>query len=368
MRPQRHIVLPSLVAGFLGALSLIVAFSAQGIAQALDQPQRIAFQISTGSTAGTYFPVGQLLAQLISHPPGVGRCQAADVCGPAGLIVSTRASEGSTANVIAVNSGDVSSGIAQSDVVALAVAGQGPFRRSGPAKQVRVIANLYGEDVHLLAAKSANINSVSDLRGKRVSISTEGSGTIITARAILAAYRLSERSIVPNYDRGEKATELLQSGNIDAMFFVGGTPANLVEQLLDEGVAELVPINGEGRDRLLASQRNLYAHTIPEGAYSGVGDVETVALDALWITDAAQPEALIYGLTKSLFNPANRAALDAERVGVHFVELASAAKGFTAPLHPGAARYFMEMGVLDPPPPSAPPQAPPPVPPRTNPK
>jgi uncharacterized protein len=344
MRPQRHTVF-GLVAGLV-ALSSVIAV--RGVAQNFDPPQRISFQISTGSTTGSYFPVGQLLAQLLSHPPGVGHCQAADVCGPAGLIVTTRASEGSVANVLAVNSGNVSSGLAQNDTVAPAVAGQGPFRRAGPATQLRVIANLYGEDVHLLAAKSADIKSVADLKGKRVSLSSEGSGTISTARAILAAYRLSERTVVPNYDSGERATDLLQSGKIDALFYVGGTPASLIQQLLDEGVAVLVPINGEGRNRLLASQRYLYAHTIPEGAYSGASEVETVAVDALWITDSNQPEALIYALVKSVFNPANRAAIDAERVGAHFLELGSAAKGFTAPLHPGAARYFMEMGVLEP--------------------
>jgi TRAP transporter TAXI family solute receptor len=283
------------------------------------------------------------------------------VCGPAGLIVSTRASEGSIANLTAVNSGNVSSGIAQADVVALAVAGKGAFAKTGPAKQLRVIANLYGEDVHLLAGKSANITSVADLRGKRVSLSTEGSGTISTARAILAAYRLSERTIVPSYESGDRATDLLQSGKLDAVFYVGGTPVNLIEQLLDEGVASLVPINGDGRTRLLRAQPHLYAHTIPQGSYTGAGDVETVAVDALWITDASQADSLIYGMVKSLFNPANRPTLNAERVGVHFLELESAAKGTTAPLHPGAARFFMESGVLEPQsqaPPAAPPARP----------
>jgi TRAP transporter TAXI family solute receptor len=354
MGPRRHVAFLSLVAGTVAAVAFLASAA---IAQNIEAPQRVAFQISTGSTTGSYFPVGQLLADLLSHPPGVGRCQAADVCGPAGLIVSTRASEGSIANVTAVKSGNVSSGIAQTDVVALAVAGKGAFAKAGPSKQLRVIANLYGEDVHLLAAKNANIKSVSDLRGKRVSLSSEGSGTITTARAILAAFRLSERSITPNYDSSEKATELLQSGKLDAMFYVGGTPVNLIQQLLDEGVATLVPITGDGRTRLLRAQPHLYAHAIPQGAYTGAGEIETVAVDALWITDASQPDNLIYGVVKSLFNPANRAALNNERVGAHFIELASAAKGATAPLHPGAARFYMEMGVLDPPP--EPPPAPP---------
>jgi len=346
MRPQRHVAIFSLMAGFVAAISLL-AFAANGIAQGLDAPVRVAFQISTGSTTGSYYPVGQLLADLLSHPPGVGRCQAADVCGPVGLIVSTRASEGSIANVNAVTSGNSSSGIAQADVVALAVAGKGPFQKAGPAKQLRVIANLYGEDVHLLAAKNSNIKSVADLRGKRVSLSTEGSGTINTARAILAAYRLSERSIVPNYDSGEKATDMLQSGALDAVFYVGGTPVNLIQQLLDEGVAVLVPINGDGRTRLLRAQPHLYAHTIAQGSYNGTGSVDTVAVDALWVTDASQPDALIYGVTKSLFNPANRMRLNEERDGAHFMELDAAGKSTIAPLHPGAARFYAEMGVAE---------------------
>ncbi len=139
----------------------------------------IAFQISAPAIpTAPIFPVGELLASLLSHPPGIGRCDAAPVCGPAGLIVSTRASEGSVANVLAVNSGMVNSGLAQADVVAMAVAGQGPFKKYGPAKKLRVIADLYGEEVHLVAAKNAKIKSVADLRGKRVSLSTEGSGTL----------------------------------------------------------------------------------------------------------------------------------------------------------------------------------------------
>jgi TRAP transporter TAXI family solute receptor len=320
----------------------------ESAAQIADNPQRISFQISTGSTTGTYFPVGAMLAQLLSHPPGVGRCEAANVCGPSGLIVSTRASQGSVANVLAVNSGMVTSGLAQTDVVALAVAGQGPFRKSGPIKELRVIANLYGEDLHLVAAKSAKINSVADLRGKRVSLSSESSGTIVTARAVLAAYRLTERSIVPNYDSAEKAVDLLQTGKLDAMFFVGGTPVNLLQQLLDEDVAVLVPITGDGLKRLLAREPYLSAHTIAKGTYANSPDIETVSVDALWITDASEPDNLIYGMLKALYNPANRAVLQGGRLGSHFLDPATGAKDGMAPLHPGAVRYFTEAGVLKP--------------------
>jgi TRAP transporter TAXI family solute receptor len=347
MQAKRRTVSFGLAAGAVVVLGLMTALAVGARAQIGDYTQRISFQISTGSTTGTYFPVGNLLAQVLSHPPGVGRCEAANACGPSGLIVSTRASQGSVANLLSVNSGMVSSGLAQTDVVALAVMGQGPFKKIGPAKQLRVIANLYGEDLHLIAAKSAKIKSVADLKGKRVSLSTDGSGTNVTARSVLTAYRL-DRAITPNYDTAEKAVDLLQAGKLDAMFFVGGTPVNLLQQLLDEDVAVLVPINGDGLKRLIAKEPFLTPHTIPKGTYANTPDIETVSVDALWITDVSQPDALVYGMLKALYNPVNRAAIQAERLGSHFMDMARGATDGNAPLHPGAVRFFMEAGVLKP--------------------
>ena len=205
------------------------------VAQTAELTQRISFQIATGSSTGTYFPVGALLSEVLSHPPGITRCENANACGPAGLIVSTMASQGSVSNVISVNDGMINSGLAQADVVSLAMEGKGPFRKTGPAKSLRVIADLYGEDLHLVAANRAKIDDVAQLRGKNVSLSPEGSGTIVTARAILTAYGLTEKTIKPNYDLPEKAIELLRTGKLDAFFLVGGTPIPLVEDLIADG-------------------------------------------------------------------------------------------------------------------------------------
>src|SRR3984957_10815137 len=177
---------------------------------AADTPQgRISFQIPPGSTAGTFFPVGEAIAGLISHPPGVDRCANADVCGPAGLIVSTRTSEGAVDNLIAVNRGDVESGLAQSDVIAAAVKGQGPFKKLGPQSHVRVIASLFSEQVHLVVAEKSKINSIADLKGKRVSLGSDGSGVGITAREILAAYRLPESAVKATHDDLFNAASLM---------------------------------------------------------------------------------------------------------------------------------------------------------------
>jgi len=165
---------------------------------------------------------------------------------------------------------------------------------------------------------------------------------------VLAAFRIPDKSVIANYDSSDQAVELLQMGKLDAVFFVGGTPVSLLEQLLDEDVAELIPITGDGLKRLLAKEPNLSAHTIAKGTYGNGPAVDTVSVDALWVTDASQPDNLIYGILKSLYNPANRGTVQSGRLGSHFMDLASGAKEATAPLHPGAVRFFTEAGILKP--------------------
>ena len=317
-------------------------------AEATDVPQRVPFQIATGSSTGTYFPVGALLSEVLSHPPGVTRCEAANACGPSGVIISTLASQGSVANVISVNTGMISSGLAQADVVSLAMDGRGPFRKTGPAKNLRVIADLYGEDLHLLAANRSRISSVADLRGKRVSLSPEGSGTAVTARAVLAAYGIPEKAIRPNFDSPEDAADLMRGGKLDGLFLVGGVPSKVAQELIAGGVAHLVPLTGPGLKRLVKEDSYLDPHGIPKGAYGNSSEVETVSVDALWITGASEPENLIYGILKALYNPANRPAIQAARQGTHFVEASYGAKPAPAPPHPGAYRFFSEAGLMKP--------------------
>ena len=182
----RRAALGSVAVGLLGTvLALAVALS--GKAQTVS---RVPFVIATGPTGGTYFPIGEAIAGIISHPPGVYRCERTGVCGPSGLIASARTSPGAVFNVLAVNARTVDAALAQSDVVAEGVSGHGAFRKAGRQEHVRVIAALFPEDVNIVAAKTAHVRSVTDLRGKRVGIGPDTSGTVVTARAVLSAYRL----------------------------------------------------------------------------------------------------------------------------------------------------------------------------------
>lgn len=332
-----------ILAGFgLAALVLVSALMAGGQTSV----QRISFVIATGPTGGSYFPIGEAIAALISHPPGVYRCERAGVCGPSGLIASARTSPGAVANVLAVNSQTVDSALAQSDVIAEGVAGQGVFQQVGRQSRVRAIAALYPEDVHLVATKVSRIHAIGDLMGKRVSLGPATSGSSVTAGAILAAYRLPTTRMKINRDPSEVAAAKLDKGQIDAMFFVGGAPVPLVRELLASGRAVLVPIDGESRKRLLAQSKTLSADSIPAGLYPNAGRIETVSMRAVWIVNQSEPDVVVHGIAKALFNPANRDMLAGSHRSAQFIHLDSAAANLPVPLHPGAARFYAEMGKL----------------------
>src|ERR1700759_972253 len=151
MLSQRVIALLALLAFVVLVIRALLTGGNLGIADS--GPTRVSFQIATGSTEGVYFPVGQAMAGLISHPLGVGRCDTATVCGPAGVILSARTSQGAADNLRDVNAGSLDSGFADGDMIANAVS----RRRAG---HLRVIAALFNEDLHLIVAAKSGIAGV----------------------------------------------------------------------------------------------------------------------------------------------------------------------------------------------------------------
>lgn len=334
---QRMLAIIALLAFVALVMGVLLTGGKLGLA---DAPSRISFQIATGTTEGVYFPVGQAVAGLVSHPLGVGRCDTATVCGPAGVVLSARSSLGGADNIRTVNGGLVDSGFADGDALAAAVAGQRPFRSK--ASHLRAIAALFPEAVHLLVAANSGIQTVEDLRGKRVLLGQANTSSVTRGRAILAAYRVRVREILSD----DPPAALLRDGKIDAYFAVAGVPLDSIRDLLAHHQARLVPLDGEGRDRLLAAVPQLFPMVISAGSYPGAPMVETVATRAWWFTRNSEPDSLIYGLTRALFNPANRAGLAASHPAGRDITLDSAALNPPAPLHPGAARFYREAGKL----------------------
>lgn len=305
------------------------------------------FRIGTGGTAGTYYPVGGLLANAISSPPGSRACNDGGSCGVPGLVASAVASNGSVANINAIAGGTMESGFTQSDVAYWAFTGTGVYEGKPKVPGLRLIANLYPESVHLVARKGANIRGVADLRGKRVSLDEPGSGTLVDARIIMGAFGITEKDIRPEYLKPNQAGDKLRDGGLDAFFFVGGYPAGAIAELAASGAGiELVPIAGPEIDKM-RQQYGFFANdTIPANTYKGVGEARTLAVGAQWVTSDRQDANLVYEITKALWNANTRRLLDSGHAKGKSITRENAVAGAGIPFHPGAERFYKEQGLL----------------------
>ena len=306
------------------------------------------FRIATGGTSGTYFPIGGLIANAISNPPGSRPCEEGGSCGVEGLIASALSSNGSVANVNAIGAGTLESGFSQSDVATWAQTGTGIFEDRDAVDNLRAIANLYPESIHLVASADASIESVADLAGKRVSMDEPGSGTLVDARIILEAYGLSEDDITPEYLKPQQAGDRMRDGAMDAFFFVGGFPAGGIAELASQHEITIVPIAGDEASGIVEQYPFFAQNTVPGGTYEGVeDDVTTLSVGAQWVTSAEQPEELVYEITKALWNDNTRKLLDGGHPKGAEIMLETALDGIGIPLHPGAERFYREAGVLN---------------------
>lgn len=330
----------SLKAAGLGAV-MALGIAGTAVAQELKF-----FTIGTGGTAYTYYPVGGVIANAISKPPGSRECGQGGSCGVDGLIASAVSSRGSVDNVNAIMSGLRNSGFAQSDVAYWAYTGTGTMEGKEPAKDLRTIAALFEEHIHLVAMADSGINSVADLKGKRVSLDEPGSGTYVDANLILEANGLSLDMVTAEALKGNAASEALRNGKIDAFFVVAGYPTGSLVELASAASIKLVPIEGAGAEALTEKYGFFAASDIPEGAYEGVGTTPTVAVGAQWFTSAAEDEELIYNITKALWNKESRKLLDVGHAKGKTITAETALNGVGVPLHAGAERFYKEAGLL----------------------
>jgi TRAP transporter TAXI family solute receptor len=311
---------------------ILAAAAALALAVGAAQAQQF-FRIGTGGTAGTYFPVGGMVANTVSQP---GKISA-----------TAQASAGSVANVNAVASGQLESGFSQADVATWAHTGTGVWEGRPAVTGLRLIANLYPESVHIVARKGAGIRTVADLRGKRVALDEPGSGTLINARAILAAYGLKDADLRPEYIKPNQAGDKLKDGSLDAFFFTGGWPAGAISELASSGAGiELVSIEGPQADAIRRASSFFAPDTIPADTYKGVGAVRTLAVGAQWVTSDKVDANLVYEIVKSLYSDAGQRAMGAGHAKGKFITKENAVQGAGIPFHPGAARYYREVGVL----------------------
>ncbi|WP_394200095.1 TAXI family TRAP transporter solute-binding subunit [Litoreibacter albidus] len=325
----------------------IGAVLATGLATAAVAQDLKFFTIGTGGTAYTYYPVGGVIANAISKPPGSRECDAGGSCGVEGLIASAVSSRGSVDNVNAILSGLRNSGFAQSDVAYWAYTGTGTMDGKEPAKDLRTIAALFEEHIHLVTLKDSGIDTVADLKGKRVSLDEPGSGTYVDALLIMETNGLSVEDVTAEALKGGAASEALRNGKIDAFFVVAGYPTGSLVELASAAEIKLVPIDGEGADALTNKYGFFARSDIPAGAYEGVDATPTVAVGAQWFTSAKEDEELIYNITKALWNEQSRKLLDVGHAKGKTITAETATTGIGVPLHAGAERFYKEAGLIE---------------------
>ncbi|MDP1751082.1 MAG: TAXI family TRAP transporter solute-binding subunit [Reyranella sp.] len=304
------------------------------------------FRIGTGGTAGTYFPIGGLIANAISNPPGSRACADGGSCGVPGLVATAVASNGSVANVAAIGNGSMQSAFIQSDVAFWGYTGTGIYEGRAKVDTLRAITNLYPESFQLVARKGTGIKAIKDLKGKRVSLDEPGSGTLVDARLIFSAYGLTEKDVKAEYLKPQQAADKLKDGTLDAFFNVSGWPQGAISELAATTGIDLVPIDGPEAETLIKQYTFFSADEIPDGAYKNVPGVKTVSVNALWVTSSKLTDALIYAVTAALWNPNTRKLLDSGHAKGKTIKLASALDGLGIPLHAGAEKFYKEKGLI----------------------
>ncbi|MEO1748795.1 MAG: TAXI family TRAP transporter solute-binding subunit, partial [Pseudomonadota bacterium] len=268
------------------------------------------FRIGTGSAGGTYFPIGGTIANGISSPPGSRPCDEGGQCGVPGLIAIAQSTTASVFNNTAVQNGELEAGLAAADVTRSMFLGEGKFDGKPHAK-LRVVANLYPEDLHLVMPKGSSIDSLSDLEGKRVGIAQAGSGTQVAVEMMMAEWGLNR----DNYDEAElnnsQSAERLADGQLDAYFYAAGWPVSAMVQLSTTKGMELHSFTDDDLKKINDIIPAYIPSSIPAGVYEGVDyEVKTPAVSALLVVSSDLSEELVYGITKAMWNDNTRKLLD----------------------------------------------------------
>ncbi len=282
--------------------------------------------IATGGTAGTYFPLGGAMAEIWNK--NIARMNA-----------SAQSTGASATNVNLLRDGKVDIIFVQNDIAFYALNGVEFFKTK--YADLRGLACLYNETIHIVARDGAGIASVADLRGKRVSVGAAGSGTEANARQILAAAGITYADIKPQYlSFGESASNL-KDGNIDAAFTTGGAPIAAIQDLAVSRKTVMVPVDKELAAKLMKEWSFYAATVIPANTYQGITtDTHTVTVKSMLAVSAKLNDDLVYQLLKTMFGNAPR--LVAAHSQGRNITIANALEGMPLPLHAGAERFYKE--------------------------
>ncbi|GGK41970.1 TAXI family TRAP transporter solute-binding subunit [Salinarimonas ramus] len=314
------------------ALALTVV-AAPGSAQAQDQQF---VSIGTGGVTGVYYPVGGAICRLMNQTRR-----------DHGIRCSVESTGGSVYNVNAIRGGDLEFGVVQSDVQYQAFNGEGRFADQGAQEDLRALFSLHPEPLTVVARAGSGIEHFDDLAGKRVNIGNPGSGQRALMDILMErkGWTTSDFALASELAPAEQAQALCDD-NIDAFVFTVGHPAGTIQEATSSCDAELVDVTGDYVDALTEEFPFYFTATIPGGMYRGNDEAtETFGVGATFVSSADVSEEAVYTLVKSVFD--NFDDFTALHPALSVLEPETMIEaGLSAPLHPGAERYYRERGWL----------------------
>jgi TRAP transporter TAXI family solute receptor len=340
IQPNQKEVIMKKAFVFLMALALIlgIGLSADTLQSTAQAAKTVFVTIGTGGITGVYYPTGGAIAKIVNLKKK-----------EYGIRATVESTGGSVFNVNAVMARDLEFGIVQSDRQYQAWHGLAEWKDKGKQKDLRAVFTIHPEAITLVAADDAGIKSIQDLKGKRVNIGNPGSGQRQNSIDALTAAGIDwEKGIQAESVVADEAPGLLQDGRIDAYFYTVGHPSgNIKEATAGRRKVRIVDVVGPGLDKLIA-EKPYYAKAIIEMSnYPGAlnkEDVHTFGVKATFVTSAKVPDEVVYAITKEVFENFD----DFKKLHPAYSVLTKKGmlEGMTAPIHPGAMKYYKEAGLM----------------------
>lgn len=282
--------------------------------------------IGTGGTAGTYYPIGGAMAEILNK----------DI---KGVNASAQSTGASVANINMLKDGSVDLAIVQNDITYYAVNGTEMFADK-KVDTLKGIATLYPETCQFVTLEASGIKSIADLKGKRVAVGAAGSGAEANARQILEAYGITYNDIDAQYLSFSEGASALKDGNVDAAFLTAGYPTASVQDIASQNPVALLPIDDDKAEALI-NKYPFYTKTIiPAGTYGFANETKTVSVMAMLVANDKVDDALGYDIAKALFSNLDR--LQASHSVGKLITKEGALKGMPIPMNVGAEKYFKE--------------------------
>ena len=288
--------------------------------------------LATGGTSGTYYPFGGAIANVWNTKLE-------------NMNVTAQATGASAENLRLINKGEAEFAIVQNDVMDYAYNGTDLFAGE-KLSNLMTIGTLYPEVVQIAVSKASGIKSVADFKGKRISVGAAGSGVEFNAKQIMEGYGLTFDDIKKSNLSFKESADGIQNGTLDGCFITAGVPNSALQELAFTAGLILIPVEGAEADKICAKYGYYTKTTIPGGTYKGTDtDTGALAIMATLAVSAKLDENTVYDMTKALFT--NLDELGNGHAKGKEVSAKTAVTGVSVPFHPGAIKYYKEIGLMN---------------------